>query len=96
MELGQSQESVAVHPRLAPGNHEVHWGDVSYNSYLNKYISIAAGAPWPATDLYWTESEDGIHWTNNCRIVCDLAHKYYVTAVGLGDNPLETEQNFYK
>ena len=80
---------------LAPENHEVHWGDVSYNSYLNKYISIAAGAPWPATDLYWTESEDGLHWTNYCRIVSDVAHKYYVTVVGLGDNPRETGKDFY-
>ena len=80
---------------LAPGNHDVLWGDVSYNSYLNKYISIAAGAPWPATDLYWTESEDGLNWTNYCRIVGDLAHKYYVTVVGLGDNPRETGGKFY-
>ena len=80
---------------LAPGNQEVHWGDVSYNSYLNKYISIAAGAPWPATDLYWTESEDGLHWTNYCPIVSDSAHKYYVTVVGLGNNPRETGEKFY-
>ena len=80
---------------LAPGNQEVHWGDVSYNSYLNKYISIAAGAPWPDTDLYWTESEDGLRWTNYCRIVSDVAHKYYVTVVGLGNNPRETEAKFY-
>ena len=80
---------------LAPGNQEVHWGDVSYNSHLKKYISIAAGAPWPATDLYWTESEDGLHWTNYCRIVSDVAHKYYVTVVGLGNNPRESEEEFY-
>lgn len=80
---------------LAPGNHDVLWGDVSYNSYLNKYISIAAGAPWPATDLYWAESEDGLHWTNYCRIVSDPMHKYYVTVVGLGDNPRETGGKFY-
>lgn len=80
---------------LAPGNQDVHWGDVSYNSYLNKYISIAAGAPWPATDLYWTESKDGLHWTNYSRIVSDSEHKYYVTVVGLGDNPRETGGKFF-
>jgi len=80
---------------LAPDNQEVLWGDVSYNAHLGKYISLSAGAPWPATDLYWAESDDGLHWTNYCRMVVDSAHKYYVTMVGVGENPRETGESFY-
>lgn len=80
---------------LLAGNGELLWGDVSYNAYLKSYISIAAGPPWPATDLYWAESKDGLQWTHHCRLVSDVMHKFYVTMVGLGDNPRETGQSFY-
>lgn len=80
---------------LLAGNGELLWGDVSYNAYLKSYITIAAGSPWPATDLYWAESKDGLQWTHYCRIVSDVMHKFYVTTVGLEDNFRETGQAFY-
>jgi hypothetical protein len=71
------------------------WWDVSYNSYLGRYIMVAFGAPWPATDLYWLDSVDGLSWDNRKLIVDDSSQKIYVTLAGLGADSKVTGQRFY-
>lgn len=80
---------------LETDNHDLFWGDVSYNSHLGKYITITPGSPWPATSLYWLESEDGLHWSNYQKIVHESVHNMYVTIVGFGDDTRETGKQFY-
>jgi hypothetical protein len=70
-------------------------GDVSYNSYLSKYVAVLIGEPWPNTDLYWIESEDGLHWTHYHKIVDDPGHEIYVTIVGTGDQLRQSGKEFY-
>ena len=69
--------------------------DVAYSSYLNKYIGIVIGGPWPNTDLYWFESEDGIHWGNYRKLVDDEGHNYYATLIGLEHNPHLLDREFF-
>jgi len=71
------------------------WWDVSYNTYLGRYIMVAFGAPWPATGLYWLDSVDGLSWSNRKLIVGDSNQKIYVTVAGLGADPEVTGQHFY-
>ena len=70
-------------------------GDVSYNTYLKKYIAIVIGKPWPNTDLYWMESEDGLSWTNYQKIVDDPGHKFYVTLVGEEEQLRQSGKEFF-
>jgi len=69
--------------------------DVAYSSYLNKYTGIVIGEPWPNTTLYWIESSDGIHWGNYRKLVADEGHNYYVTLIGLEQNPHLLDREFY-
>jgi hypothetical protein len=69
--------------------------DVAYSNYLEKYIGIAIGKPWPNTDLNWFESADGIHWSNYRKLVDDEGHNYYATLVGLEHNPHLLGREFF-
>jgi hypothetical protein len=71
------------------------WLAVSYNTYLGRYVMVAFGRPWPATNLYWLESVDGLTWTDRKLLVDDAHQKVYVTLAGLGDDPRVTDQSFY-
>jgi hypothetical protein len=71
------------------------WFGVSYNTYLGRYVMVAFGPPWPATNLYWLESVDGLTWTDRKLLVADANQKVYVTLVGLGDDPRVTDRSFY-
>lgn len=71
------------------------WWDVSYNSYLGRYIMVALGEPWPATDLYWLDSIDGLIWGNRRLLVDDSNQKVYVTMAGVGADREVTGEQFY-
>ena len=69
--------------------------DVAYSNYLGKYIGIVIGQPWPNTDLYWVESEDGIHWGNYRKLVDDEGHNFYATLIGMEHNPHLVDREFF-
>ena len=69
--------------------------DVSFSSYLKKYISIVIGGPWPNTSLNLCESADGIHWSNCRKIVEGEGHNYYATLIGLEQNPHLLDREFF-
>ena len=70
-------------------------GDVSYNTYLRKFIMVTPGLPWPASNLYWLESADGVSWSGRQLLVDDPAHKVYVTIVGADPYQRVTGREFH-
>ncbi len=83
-------------PLIEPGDGSfIIVGDVSYNTYLKKYVAVVIGEPWPNSDLYWIESNDGMRWTHYHKIVDDPGHEIYVTIAGLGEQPRQSGEEFY-
>ena len=82
-------------PLIAQGDESFLMGDVSYNTYLKKYVAVLIGEPWPNSDLYWIESDNGLRWTHYHKIVDDPGEDIYVTIAGLGEQPRHSGKEFY-
>jgi hypothetical protein len=80
---------------LELGNPQSTMFAVSYNEYLGRYIKINESYKAGSTDLYLSESTDGIHWTLRVPIDESAGDKIYPTIVGLGDDPRNTGAEFY-
>jgi hypothetical protein len=73
---------------------------VSYNRYLRKYILLAnaaqPGFDWPASDIVYLESRDGLKWSRR-KIVVHQPNTlaFYPSIIDPGSDPQTTGQNFY-
>jgi hypothetical protein len=80
---------------LEVGNPQSTMFDVSYNEYLGRYIKINQSDQGGSTNLFFSESPDGIHWSFRVPIDESVGDKIYPTIIGLGDNPQITGAEFY-
>lgn len=50
-------------------------------------MAILLGEPFPNSDLYWSESTDGLKWTPIRKLIGDEGEQIYATFVGMGKDP---------
>jgi len=82
--------------QLEIGNPSIRWLDISFNSYLNKFLMVAAQhIASDQVDLYLAVSDDGINWSRRILIANDRGEKFYPSIIGLGDDPRITGEEFY-
>jgi hypothetical protein len=81
---------------LESGNPSTTWLDMSYNSYLSKFLMVAAQYKTPnQVDLYLAVSNDGLNWSNRMLISNEAGEKFYPTIIGMEDEPRVTGKEFY-
>jgi hypothetical protein len=85
---------------LEPSNQDAIMATVSYNSYLKKYILLGnANQPnfdWPASDIIYLESKDGLQWSGRKILVGeDNRLAFYPTVIDPGPDPRITGSGFY-
>ena len=81
---------------LEKGNPATRWMDVSYNAVLRKYIMVAAANTSPSkVELFVTWSDDGIIWAERRKLVTENGECFYPSIVGFGEDPRQTEAQFY-
>ncbi|MEI8316076.1 MAG: hypothetical protein WCG79_11580 [Verrucomicrobiota bacterium] len=81
---------------LEKGNPATRWMDVSYNAALRKYIMVAAANTSPSkVELFVTWSDDGIIWAERRKLVTENGECFYPSIVGFGEDPRQTEAQFY-
>jgi len=85
---------------LEAANMDAIFATVSYNSYLKKYILVGnanqANFDWPASDIIYLESKDGLKWSGRKSVVNEenkLA--FYPTIIDPGPDPRVTGPGFY-
>jgi len=73
------------------------WGiDVSYNTYLNKFLMILGQWEFDGPDLYLMVSDDGINWSDRYLIANDDGELYMPSTVGGPEvGQRETGKEFY-
>ena len=81
---------------LENGNPGSSWLDISYNSYINKFIIAAIQWQSPTDQyLYITVSDDGINWSRRFLISDEAGEHFFSTIIGIGDDPQVTGKEFY-
>lgn len=80
---------------IAQGDDSFMPSDVVFNMCLRKYTAVLLGEPFPNSDLYWSESSDGIKWDKLQKLVGDEGEQIYATLVGVGDDPGLTGKEFF-
>jgi hypothetical protein len=69
--------------------------DVVFNACVRKYTAVFLGMSFPDTDLYWSESIDGLKWNPLRKLIGDEGQQIYATLVGTGEDPLQTGKEFF-
>jgi len=67
---------------LKKENHGTNWLDVSYNTYLNKFLMVVSWDFQWKQDLFLLVSDDGINWSDTYRIANEAGALTYPTIVG--------------
>lgn len=81
---------------LENGNPYTRWMDVSYNSYLDRFVMvIAQNTIGSQVNLFLTTSTDGINWSPRTQIESEGGESFYPSIVGLGNDPKTTGTSFY-
>lgn len=82
--LGGKSSALVEHDQV---NDSFMPSDVVFNTCARKYMAILLGEPFPNSDLYWSESTDGLKWTPIRKLIGDEGEQIYATFVGMGKDP---------
>lgn len=92
-----SQPGIAgLSSSLISGNPSTRWMDVTYNSYLNRFVMVVAqNTSSTGVNLFMTSSVDGINWDARVQIESEAGESFYPTLVGTESDPKVTGNSFY-
>lgn len=80
---------------LEKNNPGTRWMSVSYNTYSNTFLMVAAQTLKGNTNLYLTTSADGINWEKRKQIEQEIGESFYPTIMSIDADPLYSGQSFY-